>query len=297
VSNIPRSLERAYSCCLRVATDHYENFPVSTKLLPSQLRLHIAAVYAFARYADDFADEFDRSQHERLNLLDDWLKRLHCSIGRGVSDEIRHEYDLVFAALSNTIDVCELPVSLFEDLLSAFRQDVTVHRYRTWNDLLDYCRRSANPIGRIVLRIAGYNNSELERAADKICSALQITNFLQDFRNDWQRGRLYIPEEILRANGAYEQDLDGISLPLQWRRSLAEVAKRTRNLFEDGRVVCDFVHGRLKFELRLTWLGGMCVLEQLERIEYDSVIKRPTVSASDYAQIFFKAVVWRASQR
>lgn len=292
MSNIPRSLETAYSCCLRVATDHYENFPVSTRLLPSQLRLHIAAVYAFARYADDFADESDRSQLERLNLLDDWLKRLHDSTGSGVSHEIRHDYDLVFAALSNTIDVCDLQISLFEDLLSAFRQDVTVHRYRTWNDLLDYCRRSANPIGRIVLGIAGYNNSEIERAADKICSALQITNFLQDFRGDWQCGRLYIPEEIFRDNGAYEQDLGGESLPLQWRSTLAEVSKRTRKLFEDGRVVCDFVHGRLKFELRLTWLGGVRILEHLEKVDYDPVVKRPTIGISDYAPIFFRAVMW-----
>ena len=280
-----------------MAQRHYENFPVASRLLPAPVRPHIAAVYAFARYADDFADEGDRESDERLRLLDDWLRRLHDTAAGAALATEHDDRDLVFAALGHTIHACQLPVTLFEDLLSAFRQDVTVHRYHTWDELLDYCRRSANPVGRLVLRIAGYSDPETERAADRVCSALQITNFLQDFGQDWRRGRLYVPAEVFEACGARELDLGRDSLPPSWREALIEVGRRTRGLFETGRDVCDAVRGRLKFELRLTWLGGSRILDRLEQTGYDPVMNRPTLGPADYGPLLWRTLRWPANSR
>ena len=169
-----------------MARAHYENFPVASWLLPAAMRPHVAAVYAFARTADDFADEGRRSPDERLRLLDDWERRLHACVEPGQHDPA----DQIFLAVGQTIRTCNLPVSLFEDLLSAFRQDITTHRYQTWDDVLDYCRRSANPVGRLVLRIAGYDDPRLDQSSDALCTALQLTNFWQDIGRDWQKGRL-----------------------------------------------------------------------------------------------------------
>ena len=257
------------------------------------MRPHVAAVYAFARCADDFADEGTRSRHERLALLDDWLRRLRDAAAGTHGATAGDERELLFAALGNTIRVCELPIELLEDLLSAFRQDVTVHRYRTWEELLDYCRRSANPIGRLVLRIAGYRDGACDQAADHVCSALQITNFLQDFKRDWEGGRLYVPAEISEAFGAEEGDLGGRRLPVPWRKALTEVGRRTTELFGRGRGVCDAVRGRFGVELRVTWLGGRRILDRLEQTGYDPLMHRPTLHVADYAPILWEAVRWR----
>ena len=188
--------------------------------------------------------------------------------------------------------VHDLPIELFEDLLSAFRQDVMTHRYETWSDLLDYCRRSANPVGRIVLRVAGYRDATLDRSSDSVCSALQITNFLQDFGRDWREGRLYVPAEVHRACGAQLDDLDHGNLTPAWRDALQACADRTRALFADGRGVCDEVRGRLKLELRLTWLGGMRILDRLERTGYDPLTGRPTLGLGDALPLMWNVLVW-----
>ena len=184
----------AYEHCENLARTHYENFPVASVLVPARMRRHIAAVYAFARTADDFADEPSRPADVRLQLLDDWHARLRRSVG-----EAPPPADPIFVALRDTMERCALPVDLFEDLLSAFRQDVTVRRYETWDDVLDYCRRSANPVGRLVLRIAGVRSDSADRASDAVCSALQLANFWQDFGADWRNGRLYVPAEDLSS--------------------------------------------------------------------------------------------------
>ena len=286
-------LRQAYAACLRVAEEHYENFPVASWLLPAPMRPHVAAVYAFARCADDFADEGSHSADHRLCLLDDWLTRLHDAVNGRFSIGATDDRDLVFMAVADTIRDRNLPVQLFEDLLSAFRQDVTVHRYEGWNDLLDYCRRSANPVGRLVLRIAGYQDAALDRSSDRLCSALQLTNFLQDFDIDWRRGRLYVPGDVWRTSGANESDLEGSQLSREWRAAVAEMVERTRRMFDEGRYVCDAVAGRLTLELRLTWLGGRRILDRIESSGYDPWVNRPALGLPDSVPMLWKAVRWR----
>jgi squalene synthase HpnC len=183
-------------------------------------------------------------------------------------------------------------VPLFHDLLSAFRQDVTTKRYETWEDLLDYCRRSANPVGRLVLRVAGRDRVSLDEASDAVCSALQLTNFWQDLEIDWGRGRLYVPASVWREAGAREADLAGASLTPEWRTAIAQAAGYTRRLFDRGRAVCDGVEGRLRYELRATWLGGTRILDKLEASRFDPYARRPKLSWTDAPVILWRAVAW-----
>ena len=205
-------LDEAYASCERIARAHYENFPVASLLLPRPLRRHVAAVYAFARAADDFADEGELGLDERYDLLDGWLARLRSAEGSrqpgpGPRAGEPDGTPQIFHALGATIREKRLPLRLFEDLLSAFRQDVGVGRYATWDDVLDYSSRSANPVGRLVLRIAGYEDARLDSWSDAICTALQLTNFWQDVKPDFERGRVYLPRQQAEAYAADEADL------------------------------------------------------------------------------------------
>jgi hydroxysqualene synthase len=283
------AVRAAYAACERLARSHYENFPVASWLVPARMRPHIAALYAFARTADDFADEGRRTDAERLRLLDDWQSRLHACVSECDPG------DRVFLALGATIRTCHLPLSLFDDLLSAFRQDITTHRYDTWSSLLDYCRRSANPVGRLVLRIAGYDDARLDRSSDALCTALQLTNFWQDLDRDWRKGRLYVPLDDVDAEHARTQDLDDRRMTEPWQRVLARVARRTRLSFDAGREVCDGVRGRLRHELRLTWLGGTRILDRLDRIEYNVFVRRPALRVVDLPALVARAVVWKGA--
>jgi squalene synthase HpnC len=285
------ALRAAYIECERMARAHYENFPVASRLLPAAMRPHVAALYAFARMADDFADEGRRSAAERLRLLDDWEHRLHAC----VETEDHDPADQIFLAVGKTIRTCNLPVKLFEDLLSAFRQDITTHRYRTWDDVLDYCRRSANPVGRLVLRIAGYDDPRLDQSSDALCTALQLTNFWQDIGRDWQQDRLYVPLEDVEACDARIQDLSGLRMTDAWRCALGRVTTRTREMFHAGRTVCDGVSGRLRYELRLTWLGGTRVLDRLERGGCDVFAARPALGLADVPALLARMLNWKSS--
>jgi squalene synthase HpnC len=280
---IPRDLQHAYEACLALAQSHYENFPVASRLLPKALRPHIAAVYAFARTADDYADEPGYETGERLRLLQEWRHRLHDPAD--ASPEFR--------ALHHTIERFELPLSLFDDLLDAFSQDVTTTRYATWAAVLDYCRRSANPVGRLVLRLSGYTDEHLDRASDAVCTALQLTNFWQDLAVDWSRGRLYVPEEIWRPSGADPDQLNQRALSGPWRKTMNECGGRTRQLFTQGREVCDGVSGRLRYELRATWLGGTRILDRLETAGYDVFTSRPALGTTDALVIACETLLWR----
>jgi squalene synthase HpnC len=291
-------LDAAYASCARDARTHYENFPVASRLVPRPMRHHVAAVYAFARAADDFADEGPRSIDERHRLLDGWLCRLRDAVSnageafRPIAPGEPANAHEIFIALGATIRAHALPASLFEDLLSAFRQDVTVWRYASWADLMDYCRRSANPVGRLVLRIAGYRDDRLDGWSDAICTALQLTNFWQDLKIDFDRGRVYLPEEELREHGASPADLSGSAMPPAWSSAVAAAVVRTRALFREGRPLCDAVRGRLGYELRATWLGGTRILDRLESSGYDSIHHRPSLGAADAPWFAWRMLAW-----
>jgi hydroxysqualene synthase len=291
----------AYARCERLARDHYENFPVASRLLPAAMRPHIAAIYAFARRADDFADEPGLASAERLRLLDGWGERLRAASqgpsAPGAAIPADAEDDLIFLALDHTMRRHELPRSLFEDLLSAFRQDVVTTRYSSWGELLDYCRRSANPIGRLVLRVAGLDDPWLDARSDAVCTALQLTNFWQDLAVDWSRGRLYVPLDVRDRAGARDTDLDARRMTSEWQTALRTVAARTHRFFDEGRPVCDAVRGRLRWELRLTWLGGSRILEKLDAAGYDVFRSRPALGAGDVAALVWQAVRWNSRSR
>ena len=286
-----QELSAAYAHCERLAREHYENFPVASVLLPARMRPHIAAIYAFARTADDFADEPGRSPAERLALLDGWEEQL-LDAGRGTPGP--HP---IFAALADTMERCRLPVQLLADLLSAFRQDITVHRYATWTDVLDYCRRSANPVGRLVLGVANVRDERTAAASDAVCTALQLANFWQDFGGDLENGRIYVPAEEMARHGASEADLATFGMNRAWIATMKGCVDRTRDLFETGRPVADAVRGRLRWELRATWLGGMRVLEKIRDRGYDTLHQRPKLTTADAARIAVQTLTWRSGMR
>jgi squalene synthase HpnC len=287
-------VEAAYARCQRLAREHYENFPVASYLLPVAMRPHIAAIYAFARTADDVADEPGMADGDRLRRLEDWRARLERAAGSESHAAGSDDADQIFLALAHTIRECRLPISLFLDLLSAFRQDVVQGRYATWDDVIDYCRRSANPVGRLVLRVAGRASPELDARSDDVCTALQLTNFWQDLERDWRIGRVYVPEADRARTGARDEDLAAGRMTPEWRQVLSEMVQRTRALFARGRAVCDGVDGRLRWELRLTWLGATRILDRLEGSGFDVFQHRPTLGAADAPVLVWRAIKWKS---
>jgi squalene synthase HpnC len=278
-------LRVAYAECERLARTHYENFPVASRLVPARMRPHVAALYAFARTADDFADEGQRPDAERLRLLDDWQNRLHACVTECAAD------DRVFLALGATIRACHLPVSLFDDLLSAFRQDITTHRYDTWASLLDYCRRSANPVGRLLLHLFKRTNESNCRASDAICSALQLINFWQDVDVDYAKdGRIYLPQDEMAGHGVKEQHLSRRICDDAWRTLMAFQIERTRKLMLDGAPLGHALPGRIGLEIRATIQGGLRILEKIERADYDVFRRRPTLHAFDWPLLLVRAL-------
>ena len=260
------------------------------------MRPHVAAVYAFARVADDIADEGDFSVEVRQSRLFAYRTRLHDAVSSNDDGRLDGADDLIFTAVSHSIRSLDLPVSLFDDLLSAFGQDTMTTRYASWPDVLDYCRRSANPVGRLVLRIAGYHDEALDRSSDGLCTALQLTNFWQDFGRDWRRGRLYVPGEVREAVGAREADLANGRLTAAWARAIEISVDFTRERFEEGRAVCERVRGRLGVELRLTWLGGMSILERVDERRIDLSLYRPTLGKADIPRLLWRAATWRGAR-
>jgi squalene synthase HpnC len=273
----PNSAE-AFAYCERLARTHYENFPVGSLLVPKARRRHVYSIYAFARIADDFADEdYDNAsltEAERLKALDDWEAQLSESYcGRA-----RHP---VFVALAETVKELQLPEQLFKDLLLAFKQDVVKRRYADFAEVLDYCTRSANPVGRLILRLFDYRDERLDALSDGICTALQLANFWQDVAVDIQKDRIYLPQDEMAQFGVSVDDLRARRCTAAYRRLLEFQVERTRALFERGKELPARVSGRLAIELRLTWHGGMRILELIERQRYDTLNTRPKLSTVD----------------
>jgi squalene synthase HpnC len=282
IPDVAPTLEEALAYCRRLAESHYENFHVATWFLPKALRPHFHSIYAYCRISDDLGDEVpDRSA--ALALLDLWGQELDaCYEGRA-----RHP---VFVALAETIRACSIPKEPFADLLVAFRQDQTVTRYATMEDVLGYCHYSANPVGRLVLYACGEVSEENFRLSDATCTALQLANFWQDVRVDFGKGRVYLPQDDLRRFGASDETIaKGIATP-EFRKLLHYEVDYARGLFEQGLPLIGRVNRELAVDLDLFSRGGLEILRAIERRDYDVLSERPVVSKQTKLALALRAL-------
>ncbi len=276
------SLEDAREYCRRLAESHYENFHVASWFLPPRLRPHFHAVYAYCRISDDLGDEVG-NRDQSLALLDLWQRELDACY-RG---EARHP---VFVALGETIRVCKIPQQPFNDLLIAFRRDQTITRFATMDEVLDYCRYSANPVGHLVLYICGYSDAERQRLSDYTCSALQLANFWQDVGNDYARGRIYIPESDMQKFGVSEEVIrSGVATPPFIELMRHEVGY-TRQMFAQGLPLIGMVDRELAVDLDLFSRGGLEILRAVEAQDYDVLRARPAISRSRKIALLVRAL-------
>jgi squalene synthase HpnC len=268
-----------------VSVGHYENFPVASRLVPARYRGAIVAIYRFARATDDIADEGDAEPSARLASLDQYRRALD-AIERGETPPLL--FDLAMVIRSHA-----LPIELFRDLLSAFAQDVTVQRYRTFADLLDYCRRSANPIGRLLLALYRVQAPANLQASDAICTALQLTNFWQDVASDYRRGRIYVPQEDLLEYGVDESQIAEGRADQKWRELLAFETTRTRAMLHAGRSLTRALPLRLSFELKAVIAGGMRVLDRIDAVKGDIFNAPPRLDTHDWLAVAYRTLVPR----
>jgi phytoene synthase len=283
----PVRLAAAYAECARLARTHYENFTVGSWLLPRRLRHDLAAIYAFARGADDIADE--GPDDGRLARLDAWEEQLlACARDPAAADTP------LFLALGHTIARHQLPVDTFRDLLAAFRRDAAgeTRAFPTFADVLAYCRCSANPVGRLVLALFGHRDAERRARSDDVCTALQLTNFWQDVAGDLARGRVYIPEEDFARHPGARAALAAGRVNPAFQALLAFEVGRTRALFTRGLALADLVSGRLRREVRIFAGGGLALLDRLAAAEYDVFARRPTLGRAELARVVLRSV-WR----
>jgi squalene synthase HpnC len=267
-----------------VPVDHYENFPVASWLAPAPLRAAIGAIYAFARSADDIADEGDAPPTVRLERLD-WYTAMLERIERG-----EHPGEPPFGALTTAIRRHALPLAPFHALLSAFRQDVLKTRYANFAELADYCARSANPIGRLLLHLYTIDTDDARSRADAICTGLQLANFWQDIALDRAKGRIYLPADDLARFGVSESQLATGRCDDRWRRLLVFEVERARGLLESGRPLARALPLRLRIELKLVVAGGLRILRKIDAVRGDVFQRRPTLSRRDWAAMSVAAL-------
>jgi squalene synthase HpnC len=270
-----------------VPVDHYENFPVASWLLPRRLRKPIETIYAFARTADDFADEGSLSNPERLALLDGYDHELD------LIDANQASVSPLFIGLAATISEHRLPVQLFRDLLLAFKQDVTKTRYADFEELIDYCRHSANPIGRLLLHLNKQITPQHLAWSDAICTALQLINHWQDVAIDWRKndnGRVYLPQDDLARFGLGETDIANQTRAPAWRELMAFQCARTRELMKFGAPLGKALSGRMGAELRVIIAGGCAILDKIDAVDGDVFRHRPKLSRLDWLKIGPRAI-------
>ncbi len=256
-----------------LATHHYENFHVVTFLLPKHLHQDFYNVYSFCRWADDLGDEID-DPAESLRLLAWWRRELEAMY----AGQTRHP---VFVALQDTARKYDLPMRLFSDLISAFEQDQVVTRYQNWTDLFGYCRCSANPVGRLVLRLCGYADEDHDRLSDATCTGLQLANFWQDVTVDYDKNRVYMPLDLLAKHGCTVSDIATRNCTPAFQAAMREAVGVARRLFQEGLPLVKMVDRRLSFDLDLFNRGGLRILDKIERQNYNVLTKRPKVSKLD----------------
>jgi len=280
--NKTKELKKAYRQCQLIARQHYENFPVASIILPSKIRSAVAVIYVFARRADDIADEGNALPEQRLKQLTHLEMMLNKTIDGQIPD------DFLFLALADVINKYSIPTQLLLDLISAFKQDVTKKRYQHFGELMDYCRRSANPVGRLLLYLFQQTDDKNLALSDGICSALQLINFYQDLSQDYvEMQRIYIPQDDMEKFGVNEQHFSDQKSDQQMHQLMQFEYARAEKLLTAGAWLGTRLSGRAGFEIRLIIAAGFKVLDKLKQQE--DVFSRPRLAIKDYIWIFWKA--------
>ena len=275
--------EEGYKKALKLASEHYENFPVISFFLPKEIRKDVAIIYWFARTADDFADEGTGGVKERISLLNFFEERFRNLL----KSEFENSLEM---ALFTTIKNRNLTGSYFLDLLSAFKQDVEKNRYPDFDEILDYCRRSANPVGRLVLELNGIKNDDANQYSDKICTALQLTNFYQDTIIDFQKGRIYYPEDEMKKFQVDEKVFEIKENNFNFQQLLKHNVDRTQVMFDEGKNIFEYLKGKLKLQIKWTVKGGEEILKKIRAANFDVLNKRPELTKLDIIKLFFASV-------
>ncbi len=274
-------IDEAYKEAIEFTKSHYENFPVISFLIPRHLRRHVAVVYQFARQADDIADEGNATVEERLLQLENYKAKLI------KSDSALSENNF-WKALHNTIDLENLTLQNFSNLLTAFIQDLTKHNYQNFDELLNYCSNSANPVGRIILELNGIRDTKANYYSDKICTALQLTNFLQDVSIDYQKGRIYLPKDEMENFGVAENIIHLKNNNSNFKELIKYQVERVQSLFEDGENLLPFLPFALRQQIRWTINGGRGILEKIIELEFDVLNLRPKFSKIDLLKLLLQ---------
>lgn len=271
----------AFAYCEQIAKSHYENFPVGSFFVPKEKRPHFYAIYAFSRIADDFADEAEHDGSRLTHLLD-WEDQLT----RCFEGQAEHP---VFIALRETVNRFDMPQSLFQDLLTAFKMDVTKRRYQNFDEVLFYCQHSANPVGRLVLLLSGYRDAAMHQLSDHICTGLQLANFWQDVAVDLKKDRIYLPRDEQAQFGYTETELKQHIYNQNFIDLMRFQVDRTQGLFDAGKPLLDKVGRDLRLELRLIWHGGTTILRKIEANRYNA-FQRPKLGKWDVVKMLGKAL-------
>jgi len=264
-----------------VSVGHYENFPVASLLLPRELRGPVSVIYRFARTADDYADEGNDAPPQRLEKLEGFREQLRA---------IASPKTPLFEDIARIVREHGLPLQLFHDLLDAFSQDVVKNRYADFAEVLDYCRRSANPVGRLLLHLFKRANETTLQQSDRICTALQIINFWQDVEIDFRKDRIYLPQDDLRRFGVTEDQLAEKRCDQAFRDLMRFQVDRARRMMLEGKPLLDSLSGRFRLEIAITVQGGLRILEKLERADYDMFRHRPAHRWFDWPLLFVRAL-------
>lgn len=283
------NFDEAFIHCEKITKNHYENFPVASFLIPKDKRKYVYAVYSFARYADDIADSAiltSEKKLERLNFLDEELDR----ILKDQLDNLHEETKYIFIALYKSLKDLNIPSIELKNLLIAFKQDSVKDKYETFEELLEYSKYSANPVGHLVLYIFGYKDKKLFELSDYICTGLQLINFWQDVARDLEINRIYIPNEILQKHNFSYELLNNNVENENYISIIKELIIKTKELYKKGKELPDLVSGRLKYELKATYYGGMTVINKIEKLNYRTLTTRPVVSGSDKFKILLKTI-------
>ncbi len=277
------SLSEARAYCERLATSHYENFSVLTWLIPQQVRPHFATIYAFCRWSDDLGDEVGDRQRSR-ELLGWWRNELR----RMYAGEASHP---ILVALADTVQVYQIPIDPFEALISAFLQDQDLVDYQTFDQLLDYCRRSADPVGHLVLYLCNSYSPRNAQLSDRTCTGLQLANFWQDVARDHVIGRVYLPYEDRQRFGLDDQKLRDKQFGTEYRDLLRFEVERARDFLIEGRELLTHLKGRFRLTIDLFNRGGLAILDAIERADFDTLSRRPTVSKVKKVGLMFEAIL------